>query len=180
MSHNRPVTFREWFEVSPGLWWWEKGPDALARAVGVDGGGLNARRAVSVVPAGAPLLGRATPIDNCRTYAHLFGYRRTSSEIFTCLRTVEIPDRAASRRAGELNELQRTLTWLAMARMAATSVIVLLEPPNSSSKAQRDQLRRVLQEATEFHSHIFVATHHRESAASLGAHPVPTFVGTEP
>jgi len=171
------VTFREWFEANSGLWWWQAGADELAGALGVDRRDSHARRDVSVIPKGGPLLGQATPIDNCRAYALLFGRRRTSAEILTSLRTVDIPDRAARRRAAELNELQRILTWLAMARMAATSVVVLLEPLDGSSQAHRDRLRRLLQEATEFHSHIFVVAHHLESALSLGAHRVPASLG---
>lgn len=140
----------------------------------------DARRDVTVMPAGAPLLGRLTPIDNCRAYAGIFGGRPTHAETLTCLRTLDMPDRLAGRPAEELSELHRVLTWLAMARLVSTPVIVLVEPLTWASQAHRAQLCRVLQEAAARHRHIFVTAQHQDSAIALGAQRVPLAVESAP
>jgi ABC-type Na+ transport system ATPase subunit NatA len=176
VRQNRPVTLTEWVRHNTGVWWWKaEVPDGLTRALGGD-----ARCKMTVMPAGAPLLGRVSSIDNCRAYANLFGVKRTSSEIMTCLRTLDVPDASADRPIEELTELHRTLTWLAMARLAATPVVVLVTPLEGASQSDRSQFRRVLEEATAFHSHIFLADPHQEAAVSFGARPVPTFLVTAP
>lgn len=172
MLHNRRVVFGEWIEANSGLWWWRaSSPDALVRALA---------QPVTVVPAGAPLLGRVSPLDNSRAYAALFGRTPTAQELVTCLRTVEIPDHAVRRSAEKLTELHRLLVWLAMARLAATPVVIFIEPLERASTAHRDHFRRLILEAEPFHRHVFVVAPHSETAVVLGAKPVPGDAVMEP
>lgn len=170
------MTTKEWLEGNPGLWWCSH--SAALKLLRVVGAGAN--RHVCVVPHGAPLMERLSPIANCRLYCQLGGTNPTAPDIVTAVRTVELPDYLAMHSASHLEGRYRTQTWLAIARLSRASILVLVDPLSTVSPSQSVEFARVLRESAAYHRHIVIAADREAAVSSLGALRMPIMSDLDP
>ncbi len=101
---------------------------------------------VSLVPRGAPLLDRLSPLSNARLLTGLANRACTAAEATVALRTMELPDRLLGVRASRLSQSQRLMTWLAICRLRDRQTTVLIEPFAGIPGADLEALVRLIRE----------------------------------
>jgi len=105
------------------------------------------RRAVCLVPPGAPLQDRWSAVSNVKLLLELSGQTCRTEDAIAMLRAVEIPDRLLHARAQNLSSSQRLAVWLAIGRLRNVSMVVLIEPFAGVSATDVPNVARLVREA---------------------------------
>jgi hypothetical protein len=160
-----------WLSTATGVWWAAERSDSRAKTWP----GLQAlshlRQTISLVPRGAPLVGSLSAVSHCRMLCRLCGADPGGSAIVTALRTVELADDRQFVGGSQLTSLERAATWLAVAQLKQTPILMLVDPEKGLSGSQSSKLARLVVEAAARHRQILIVGAGEEFAKGCGARP---------